>query len=66
MHFLNFTTFVWKMLHFKTSVNNSAIFTSQFMSNHITKMTEFSIEINGNLHFSQIWRGEQRKEVEDA
>ena len=27
------------------------------MSNLITKMTQTSIEINGKLHFSQIWDG---------
>ena len=28
------------------------------MSNLTTKMTQTSIEINGKLHFSQIWDGE--------
>ena len=28
------------------------------MSNLTTKMTQTSIEINGKIHFSQIWHGE--------
>ena len=32
------------------------------MSNHTTKMTQVSIEINGNLYFSQIWRGKTSEE----
>ena len=30
----------------------------QTMSNHTTRMTGVSTEINGNLHFSQIWYSE--------
>ena len=36
----------------------SATFTMQLMDKHIPKMTQVPIEINGNLHFSQIWHGE--------
>ena len=31
---------------------------SKLMSNHTTKMTKVSTEINANLHFSQILHGE--------
>ena len=40
------------------SVKVSATFTMQLMSNHIPKMTQVPIEINGNLLFSQIQHGE--------
>ena len=30
----------------------------QLMTNHTPKMTKVPIEINGNLHFSQIWHDE--------
>ena len=36
----------------------SATVTSKLMSNHTTKMTQVSIEINSDLQFSQIWHGE--------
>ena len=36
----------------------SMTFTMRLMSNHTTKMTQVPIEINGNLHFSQVWHGE--------
>ena len=32
-----------------------ATFTSKLLSNHARKMAQVSIEINGNLYFSQIW-----------
>ena len=34
------------------------MFTSRLLSNLTPKMNQTSIEINGNLHFSQIWDGE--------
>ena len=36
----------------------SATFAIQLLNNHTTKMAKFSIEINGNLHFSHIWHDE--------
>ena len=30
----------------------------RLMSNHTLKMTKFTIEINGNVHFSPNWHGE--------
>ena len=44
----------------------SETFTSQLMSNHITRMTQVSIEINGNLHFSQNWHGENFKTLHNT
>ena len=32
--------------------------TTLLMSNHNPKLTKVPIEINSNLHFSQIWYGE--------
>ena len=40
-----------------------ATFTSWLLSNHTTKMTKVSIEINGNLQFSQISHGETFKNL---
>ena len=34
------------------------MFTSRLLSNLTQKMNQTSIEINGNLDFSQIWDGE--------
>ena len=40
------------------SVKVSVTFTMRLMSNHIPKMTQVPIEINGILPFPQIWHGE--------
>ena len=40
----------------------SVTFTSWLISNHTTKMSKVPIEINGNIHLSQIWQGETSKE----
>ena len=41
----------------------SVTFTMGLMSNHNPKMTQVTIEINGNLLFSQIWNGEVFKNL---
>ena len=58
IHFANLSTVIWRRWCYKISVEVITTFTSQLMSNQTTKMGQISIEINGNIYFSQFWHGE--------